>query len=555
MKKKLSILLVLMMVLSIVLSACSGDPTSGSGSVVGDDTVFFDPSKLSIKAVDDETIEVKLVAITPYFLELAAFPTFAPVHGATVEEHGEAWATDPATYISNGPYTMTEWVPGSHILVTKNENYWNVDALGPETIRFTLMDDDAAQLTAFTAGDLAFIDTVPNDEIDRLSKMDEFHKAGQLGTYYVTYNTTVAPFDDPLVRQAFTLAVDRDYIVTQIGKSGQIPAGAFVPIGLTDADPTEEFRAVGGDYYDPSASANAANLAKAKELLEEAGYPNGEGLPTVEYLYNVGTGHQQIAEALQVMWGELGATVTIDSQEWGTFLNTRKNGDFMVARNGWLGDYNDPISFLDMWITDGGNNDAQWSNTDYDALITQIKNSSDREERMQLMHDAEDIIFDEWMLCPIYYYVDIWMQDTRLDDSIWASPLGYKYFMFADMAEFDSSELNVCVGPDPDTIDPALNSAVDGATMIIHLFDTLFILDKDGTPVPGAAESVEISEDQLTYTFKLRAGLTWSNGDPVTAADFVNAWIRAIDPNTAADYGYMFESIAGYEEAITDPAA
>lgn len=179
--------------------------------------------------------------------------------------------------------------------------------------------------------------------------------------------------------------------------------------GLSDAAEGSSFREVGGDYYDPTAGANEANLAKAKELLAEAGYPNGEGLPTITYLYNEGTGHQQIGEALQQMWGQLGATVTLESQEWATFLNTRKNGDYQVARNGWLGDYNDPISFLDMWITGGGNNDAQWSNAEFDSLIKQIKSSGDAEARMEMMHQAEDIIFDELMLCPIYYYVDIYM--------------------------------------------------------------------------------------------------------------------------------------------------
>ena len=136
---------------------------------------------------------------------------------------------DAATYIGNGPYKIAEWVPSSHITMVKNENYWNVDSLaGPDTLQFTLMEDDAAQLTAFQSGELDFIDAVPNDEIDALSSTPEFHKEGQIGTYYVSYNTQAAPFDDPLVRQAFTLAVDRDYICKQIGKSGQIPAGAFV---------------------------------------------------------------------------------------------------------------------------------------------------------------------------------------------------------------------------------------------------------------------------------------------------------------------------------------
>ncbi|MDR1560540.1 MAG: ABC transporter substrate-binding protein [Clostridiales bacterium] len=509
------------------------------------ETSGFNPDAFQVKAIDDKTLEVKLTAITPYFLELTAFPTFNPVPLHIIDEVGEAWATDAATYIGNGPYKVTAWTPSDKIVAEKNTTYWNAANLGPDTISFALMEDDAAQLTAYESGQLQFIDAIPQDELDRVSSQPDFHKEGQLGTYYVSYNVTAAPFDNPLVRQAFTLAVDRDYIVTQIGKAGQIPAGAYVPVGLTDADASQEFRDVGGDYYDPTSAGNEANLAKAKEVLAEAGYPNGEGLPTVTYVYNEGTGHQAIGEALQQMWSELGATVTLESQEWATFLNTRKNGEYQVARNGWLGDYNDPISFLDMWITDGGNNDAQWSNTEYDGLISEIKNSGDQARRMELMHQAENIIFDEWMLCPIYYYVDVYMQNNALDGSVWASPLGYKYLMYANQPE-----LNVCIGPNPDTIDPALNSAVDGATLIIHNFEGLYTLDDNGVPIPGQAESVDVSDDGLTYTFHLRDGIQFSDGTPITAQTFVDSWVRAINPETAADYAYMFESIAGYTEAL-----
>jgi ABC-type transport system substrate-binding protein len=187
-------------------------------------------------------------------------------------------------------------------------------------------------------------------------------------------------------------------------------------------------KSVGGDYFDPMAYDK--NLEEAKKLLADAGYPDGKGLPTIEYLYNEGTGHQQIGEALQDMWKKIGVNVTLVSQEWNTFLNTRKNGEYFIARNGWLSDYNDPISMLDMWVTGGGNNDAQWSNADYDALIAKVKASSDPAERFKLMHQAEDIIFAESMLAPIYYYVDLYLLNSKIQ-GFWASPLGYKYFMYA----------------------------------------------------------------------------------------------------------------------------
>ncbi len=394
----------------------------------------FDEGKLDVTAKDDKTLVVTLNSKTPYFLELTAFPTFSPVRQDIVEADPESWATKVDTYIGNGPYKMTDWVPGSYITYTKNENYWNYAALGPDTIKFVLMADDASILNAYMNGDILFADSMPNDEISTWQDKADFHKQGQLGTYYVSFNVTKAPLDNKLVREALTLAVDRDYIAVQIGQAGQVPAGAFVPIGMTDAEAGKEFRDVGGDYFDPTASGYAANLQKAKDLLAEAGYPNGEGLPTLEYLYNEGTGHQQIGEALQSMWAEIGVKVDLVSQEWSTFLNSRKNGDYEIARNGWLADYNDPITFLDMWITGSGNNDAQWSNAKYDDLISQVKASSDPAERMKLMHQAEDLIFDDWMLCPIYYYVDIYLQNPKVE-GVWSSPLGYKYFMYAKITE------------------------------------------------------------------------------------------------------------------------
>jgi oligopeptide transport system substrate-binding protein len=394
----------------------------------------YDEGKLNVTAPDDKTLVVKLKTAVPYFLELLAFPTYSPVRQDIIEANGEAWAVDPKTYIGNGPYKMTEWVPGSHILFEKNKNYWNYKNLGPEKIKFVLMEDDNAILNAFQKEEILFADSLPNDEINAWREKPEFHLEGQLGTYYISFNTQKPPLDNPKVRKALTLAIDRDFICVNIGQAGQEPAGAFVPTGLSDADPTKEFRDVGGDYYDPSKEAYKSNLEEAKKLLAEAGYPDGKGLPTIEYLYNEGTGHQQIGEALQDMWKKIGVNVSLVSQEWNTFLNTRKNGDYYIARNGWLADYNDPISFLDMWITGGGNNDAQWSNAQYDELIKKIKTSTDTAERYKMMHEAEDIIFDESMLCPIYYYVDIYLLNQKVQ-GFYSSPLGYKYFMYTTVQD------------------------------------------------------------------------------------------------------------------------
>ena len=182
---------------------------------------------------------------------------------------------------------MDEWVHDSHIVLKKNSNYWNKEKIGPESIKFLLMDDDGAILAAFENGEILLADSLPNDEIEAWKDREEFFIQGQLGTYYISFNVQKPPLDDPKVRRALMLAIDRVYICEQIGQAGQQPAGAFVATGLSDADPTKEFREVGGDYYDPYDY--EGNLEEAKKLLAEAGYPNGEGLPTMEYLYNEST--------------------------------------------------------------------------------------------------------------------------------------------------------------------------------------------------------------------------------------------------------------------------
>jgi oligopeptide transport system substrate-binding protein len=389
---------------------------------------------LGAKAIDDKTIEIKLAAPCPYFTELLAFPTYCPLREDIVKDNA-GWATDPATFIGNGPYMLESWVHNSEMVFIKNPNYYNLKELGPEHIKFVLMDDDNAILAAFKNGDIVLADSLPNDELDTLKTTPEYNSIGQLGTYFICFQTQKAPFDDVKVRQALSLAVDRNFIVEQIGKAGQVPAPAYVPIGLSGEDVKKEFRTEGGDYYSVAAADYAANCTEAKALLAEAGYPDGKGFPEFEYMFNTGTGHQAIAEALQNMWKTvLNIDCTLVSQEWGVFTTTRRNGDFEVARHGWLGDYNDPISFLDMWLTGGGNNDAQWSNAAYDKLIETVKSTDDRAVRYQAMHDAEDILMAEMPVVPIYYYVDIFLKSTKLE-GFYSSPLGFKYFMYSSLAE------------------------------------------------------------------------------------------------------------------------
>ena len=389
----------------------------------------MDKSELGVKAIDEKTLEITLHTACPYFEEIMAFPALMPIRSDIIEQYGDQWTFSPETYIGNGQYKMAEWSHNEYIKLVPSETYYDVDKLGPKVIKFALMDDTNAIYAAYRSGSLNFIQEVPVDEIPGLLSSSEIKVHPYLGTYYCCFNTSKAPFDDVRVREAFSLVIDRNYIVENVTKTGQKPATAFVPSGISDAPGAkDDFRAVGGDYMDVSAEKYQENCERARQLLAEAGYPNGEGFPIVEYLYNTSDNHRLIGEALQNMWQtELGVTVNLVNQEWNTFLDTRKNGDYSIARNGWIADYNDPMSFLDMWLTGGGNNDAQYSNPDYDALIMQAKSTSDLAERMSLMHQAEDILMGQDVVhAAIYFYTDKYMAQGI--KGMYFTPLGYYFF-------------------------------------------------------------------------------------------------------------------------------
>ncbi len=389
----------------------------------------YEEKELNIKAVDDKTFEVKLHTLCPYFEEICAFPATFPVREDVVSN--EAWATEAASYVGNGPYKLTEWQHNSKLVIEKDPEYYEADKIIAEKINFHLKDDTNGIYAGYRSGDLDFIEGVPTEEVPGLLKSGELKVRPYIGTYYLSFNNQKAPFDDPKVREAFSLAVDRNYIVEKITQTGQVPATGFVPSGVNDAKgPSgDDFRTVGGDYYSVDPAQYEANCERAKELLKEAGYPNGEGFPVVEYLYNTSEGHKAIGEALQNMWQEvLGVQVTLQNQEWKVFQHERKEGNYMIARDGWIADYNDPMSFLDMFLTGGGNNNPKYSNEKFDELIKAAKTSSDMEERMKLMHEAEDLAFGtEFCAAPLYFYTNSYMVKPNIE-GIYYTPLGYFFF-------------------------------------------------------------------------------------------------------------------------------
>ncbi|MDO5132801.1 MAG: peptide ABC transporter substrate-binding protein, partial [Eubacteriales bacterium] len=416
-----------------------------------------------------------------YWNELLAFPTYMPVREDIVSN--EAWAADPSTYIGNGPYVISEWKHNSVITMVRNPNYHDADKITMRAINFYLSDDAGEMLTNFESGDWKLIDDVPASEIAALKEQypDQFVITGQMGTYYVCWNVNVdiLPKDSGLdgaeaeaaraeIRNAISLLVDRNYIVEVIAQGGQTPASSLVASGLTDADGRTEFYTNAGHnagfagYFDVSQDALESSLEEALNILKKY-YEFDEhtakvkNFPTLTYVYNTSEGHKAIAEYLQSAFAAVGITLNLESQEWSTFLYTRSSGDFSLARNGWLCDFNDPISMLDMWTTSSGNNDCRlgkgahkdvkaysldltdlgydirvengtWAQT-YDVLITQIKACTDTDIRYRLMHRAEDLLMSTGVICPLYYYTDIYMVDDSVK-GFFSNPLGFKYFMY-----------------------------------------------------------------------------------------------------------------------------
>ena len=388
------------------------------------------------------------------------------------------------------------------------------------------------------------------------------------------------------IRYAMGLLLDRNYIVESIAQGGQTPANTFVADGMADNNGGNFAKNSNGGkgYYSVDKAAFQANFDEAVTILKK--YYDYDGtkftnVPTLKYLYNTSEAHKAIGEYIASALGTVGITMTMENQEWATFLNTRKDGDYSVARNGWVADYTDPICFLDMWISGSGNNDVQfgkgahadlkiysldltsfgldikvekgtWAET-YDVLVNEIKKCSDTEKRYAMMHLAEDMLMDTGCLTPIYYYTDLYMLSTKVE-GFYSIPLGYKYFHYTTV-EGKGDSLPVCLASEPDTLDPALNSAVDGATMLVHLFAGLakWQQNEDGTLSVVADCATELPEGKVnddgtvTYTYTLKDGLKWSDGKALTAGDFEFAWKRAASADLAADYGYMFDVIKGFD--------
>ncbi len=356
-----------------------------------------DFSKVGVKALDDKTLELKLASPTPYLLRLLKHHSWFPVHESTILAYGKIdqrdtkW-TRPGNLVGNGPFMLTEWSQNSKLVVVKNPYYWDAQTVRLKEIHFYPIEDINSEEYAFRTGQLHITNETPPERIKHYKENapELIHLDPWLGTYYYEMNTQQPPFDDVRVRRALGLALDREKIVNYVLKAGQPAAYSLTPPDT------------GG--YTPRAKIEY-NVEEARRLLAEAGYPNGKGFPKVELLYNTHKGHMRIAEVVQQIWKEnLNIDISLLNMEWKTYLAQKKTHKYSIARASWVGDYEDPSTFLEMFITGSGNNDAAWSNPEYDRLIQAAANEMDQDKRYEIYQQAEAILMDELPIIPIYYY-------------------------------------------------------------------------------------------------------------------------------------------------------
>ena len=362
-----------------------------------------DFGQVGITALDDRTLRVDLETPVPYFLDLCSFATFLPVHLSTVGKYGDDWVK-PKHLVNNGPFLLREWRLNYRIHLEKNPLYWDAQHVQLKTVD-ALPIDNSITAYNFYASNVADLildkGLTPPSLIPDLKIRPDFHAAPFLGNYFIRFNVARKPFSDVRVRQAFAMAIDRDRIVQKITQAGEPPAYSFTPPGT------------GNGYKPPRIF--GYDIEKARQLLASAGYPNGKGFPAVTYLYDNKKLNEDIAVEIQSMFSEtLGIHIELQKQEWKVYLNSLRNLDYDFARSSWVGDYNDPNTFIDCFVSGGGNNRTGWSNAEYDKLVSDAALESENMRRLAFFDRAEDILLNRATpICPLYFYMGIQIYDGK----------------------------------------------------------------------------------------------------------------------------------------------
>ena len=385
--------------------------------------------ELGVAAVDERTLRLDLEHPSPMMLDYLSYHVFYPARADVVETDPRDWPAS-GSFPCDGPFTITEWKHNSEMTLVKNPHYWDADNVKIDKVRMVMITDSNTALAAFKGGKVDLIDNIPPQMTPQLIKSGEAKVAPTLGTSFSVFNVTRAPFDNPLVRRAFTLAVDRTVMAEKVAMGGQKPAVAFIPYGIPGVESEKDFRAEGGAFLP-----DRADVEQAKKLLAEAGYPDGKGFPKVVYKYNLNPINKAIAEALQAMWKQnLGVEVELSNEEWKVFINTRMKHDFDIARHAYLVDFFDAGSLLELWQTGVPENVAGYVNEEYDALIKDSLKQMDRAKRVEAMHKAEQILMQDLPVLPLYFYSTPYMQSARVK-GIYMSPRKWVFFRGAEVVE------------------------------------------------------------------------------------------------------------------------
>ncbi|MEF2072482.1 peptide ABC transporter substrate-binding protein [Consotaella aegiceratis] len=356
-----------------------------------------DLDQLGVKATDDKTLEITLERPTPYFLGALTHYTAYPLPKHLIDKVGDQWV-QIGNIVTNGPYKPTEWIPGSHVLTEKNDQWHDADSLKIDGVKFFTLEDNSAALKRYLAGEFDILTQFPTDQYEWLqeNRPGEAHVAPFAGLYYYVMNSSKPPFDDVRVRQALSMAINREVIGPQILGTGELPAYGWVPPGMANYEGED----VKVDWADLPYN---EKVEKAKELLSEAGYGPDKPL-NVTLRYNTNDNHKRIAVAIAAMWKPLGVSVELYNTEVKVHYADLRQGDFEVARAGWLADYNDPDNFLNLLKSGIEMNYGQWSNPDFDKLLDEANADTDMAERAKLLKQAEKIAMDDSAAIPIYFY-------------------------------------------------------------------------------------------------------------------------------------------------------
>lgn len=408
-----------------ILYYIKGGEAYNTGKATADDVL--------VKALDDKTLEVTLEAPAAYFLELTAFYTYFPVN-KNVAESNPDWAKDPSTYVCNGPFKLVEWKHNDQVVLEKNPDYYNADKIKLDGIDLDILEDQNTAWQKYQGGEYDLLVDVPTSVVNELkTKNDPELEIGlQVGTYYYNVNPKVKPFNNAKVRRALSIALDRQTIVDRVTMGGQIPATGVVPPGMKDEN--------GNDFRESVGNLIEYNPEEAKKLFEEG--LKEEGMTVQDFnnagfvlLYNTSESHKKIAQAAQEMWRTtLGIEIGLENVEFQVKLDREQSGDYQISRAGWIGDFMDPLTFLDLWWSDSAFNDVKYNNPQYDELIKTAKSTNDQKVRMEAMKKAEKMLMEDMPVIPVYFYTQPYTVKPNVTGII-KVPVRYPIITYADITQ------------------------------------------------------------------------------------------------------------------------